>query len=366
MKNQKGKPTVYKGPTKVQMMQELETSKPVQEYLQHFNEIAAQSFMDHYLKLKYQWFTHADVAVKENQNNLLQWMDTAFLHLEFILQKKLFDAQCLWRAEEVTYKEIEICYDFRIWEHDIFNCPFISPITEEDITQYIAFLQTENADPTTFVNGYWQDHKEIKAAYNNSSNKRNFPDWYEFVNNQNSMNLLLLLPNTRETKEDFYMDLHKVETSLQTSEKENRQLNNADNRPWINFYDDKIIKNFVAKYESKAVQSIYKEFRFLHRNDEKTKYINSLTEALMSADELIPVEANTNWYKALEQALKTHQTKKLIDALPVAWEQYNMNIEMGIAFSKKNIAIHTHIRSIYATGILNGRVLNGEEENFNF
>ena len=234
------------------------------------------------------------------------------------------------------------------------------------MAQYIQYLYTSDADPSTFVNGYWQDYKEIKAAYNNESNKRIFPDWYDYINKLNGMGALLLLPNIREQKEDFYMDLHRAENEIATKVMDKPNSMIEDHRPWINFYDDKIIKNFVEKYEDKAVQSIYKEFRFLHRNDEKRKYIASLTEALMAADEPISIEANTNWYKALEDAVKNYQTKKLIEALPIAWEQYNMNIEMGIAFSKKNTAIHSHIRNIYAVGILDGRILNGEEENFEF
>ncbi len=63
-------------------------------------------------------------ANNEEQHGI-KWVSKVSDHLQYIQQKKLFDAQCLWRAEQLDIPDIQICYDFMIWEKDILNCPFI-------------------------------------------------------------------------------------------------------------------------------------------------------------------------------------------------------------------------------------------------
>ena len=63
--------------------------------------------------------------------------------LKEILQKKLFDMQCLWRAEKIIIPEINVSSDFRYWEANIFNCPFIEPVTENEIEIILKHLTKE-------------------------------------------------------------------------------------------------------------------------------------------------------------------------------------------------------------------------------
>jgi hypothetical protein len=46
------------------------------------------------------------------EDDSIKWIGLASKYLEIIQQKKLFDIQCLWRAEKLELKEISICYQF--------------------------------------------------------------------------------------------------------------------------------------------------------------------------------------------------------------------------------------------------------------
>ena len=50
----------------------------------------------------------------------------------------------------------------------------------------------------------------------------------------------------------------------------------------------------------------------------------------------------------------------------MALEQYQMKIQMGIAFSAEGKSSHKPVRDIWLQNILNGRRLNGEPEDLNF
>ena len=80
-----------------------------------------------------------------------------------IQQKKLFDKQCQWRAETFTHPAIETTSDFNYWEKNILNCPFIDPITEEDVALYIEFLQEYLGEDLTFL-GRWQDYNSYNSS----------------------------------------------------------------------------------------------------------------------------------------------------------------------------------------------------------
>ena len=50
----------------------------------------------------------------KNECTRLKWIDSTFRHFEIILQKKLCDAQCLWRAEMTEYDGVKLWADFII------------------------------------------------------------------------------------------------------------------------------------------------------------------------------------------------------------------------------------------------------------
>ena len=202
-----------------QWLDQLQNSKAIQNYLNGFNEASVKSFMDYYISQKYFWHYSPERNAQNNEDEQLRWINLAYNHLELILQKKLFDIQCLWRAEKVKFKEVEICEDFIVWQHNVFNCPFIEPVNEEDIDLYAQYLRQTNVETEFDDWGEWQNYDDLKEAYNNDSDQ-NFPEWYDFHNGNSAAGTLMLLPDIRGEKEKFYSDLYFAHNNELNKEEE--------------------------------------------------------------------------------------------------------------------------------------------------
>lgn len=344
---------------KQQWLEELQNSEAVQNYLSGFNEAIAKGFIEYYLQKKVHWHTNLEINAEINEETDLRWITAAFAHFEVILQKKLFDVQCLWRSEKIKLKEVEISGDFDIWENDVFNCSFIEPVNEADIAMYSQYLQ-QNIDEAK-VDEYfeWQFYAQIKDAYNTNDADVNFPEWYDFHNGRTGNGSLMLLPDIRGDKEQFYIDLHfdihRIAAELAKT---------RDNRPGMDFTDADLIKWFVHSFEDKKVQRAYNNHARLFKDEDKREQLELMIDQLLLADEFVPIEAHYDWYQALENALNKYRCKKIVEAMPLALEQYQMNIQMGIAFSQKRK--RDFPRDAWMEQILNGRKLNGEPEDLNF
>lgn len=348
--------------------QEINNSEAIQNYLSGFETNSAESFIASYLDKKFNWYYHADRNEKNNEWEKIKWVDTAFDHLEIILQKKLFDVQCLWRAEKLTIPEISICYDFIVWENNVLNCPFVEPVNEQDIGLYMQYLQQNNVDLDTqwHFQEPWQDYEEIKEAYNTNNGNRNFPEWYEFNNGRTGTGVLMQLPDIRGDKEKFYRDLYNANRNELNKVQQEEWEKKRDKRPWLKGYDEDVLKYFVTTFENRTVNNYYNEYSDANRHVYKKEDIERLTDQMINTDEFIPIEAHYNWVEALEKALERYKCKKIAENLPLALEQYQMNIQMGIAFPDKDRSHHHEIWKLYEQTIIEGRKLNGEPEDLNF
>ncbi len=240
--NNKDDHPIDKATQEKQWLEELKNSEAVQKYLAGFNPDSVDSFLKDYLFRKSIWHSGATYLTGNIENEQIQWVNTAFEHLEIIQQKKLFDAQCLWRAEKIKFAGVEICEDFKVWENDVLNCPFIEPVNEEDIDLYALYLRQNNADAEVEPYGEWQEYDEIKEAYNTSNANRNFPEWYDFHNGRTGNGTLMLLPDIRGEKEEFYCDLHFDHQHEQNKDRDREWEEKREKRPWLHGYEDDTLK----------------------------------------------------------------------------------------------------------------------------
>jgi hypothetical protein len=288
------------------------------------------------------------------------WLNEANEHLENILQKKLFDLQCLWRAEKIQLPTVEICFDFEMWSREIMNCPFLEPISQDDINLYTQFILTD--EDALDISGKYdcQDYDKILEAY---LQDEEYGAWYEFHNNQTGNTSLLLLPNLRGEKEEFYYKLAREELSQLDS-----PLKSVfDGKPYLWFSDNEQLAEFVAKFEDKETKRWYAAYAERNKKDDswEAEQLERDVEYLLSIEEPIPVEAHHDIKEAVSKAVNLYRRKKLAEALPVAYEQYLMNLELGISYTvEKNQYIE--IRPNILKRLLRGRVLNGEPEDLDF
>lgn len=350
---------------KVKFEKELRTETRYQQYFKGFNDASIESFIKTYAASKAIWHLYSASYVKNMEEREMRWINEASEHLKVIQQKKMFDAQCLWRAEKVTFDEIEILYDFMCWESNVLNCPFIDPIDENDIELYQAYLMQTNTDPEMDLGESWQDYSEIKEAYNTNNENRNFPEWYDFYNGRKGTGAYMLLPDIRGEKEQKYEDL-----ALQKSAEENKQRNeeweaNRDKRPFINAYEDETLEFFIKTFEDKDTQLFYKAYSSELQDDGGENDVSGLISFLSEATEPIPIESHHDWREAIRKAADLYHAKKIAEFMPAAFEKYQLHQSLGIAHPEGK-HFYQDVRNTYYNRILEGRELAGEPRDFNF
>ncbi len=357
---------------KEQLRKEITENIAMQAYFKNFNQYQVDDFVDSYIRNKKRWLEYAGKYITYHQEAPLHWVATASNHLPIIQQKKLFDVQCLWRAEKIELPGVIICADFRVWEHDILNCPFLEPISREDIELYAQYLLRENPDTRCCWGGDddWQKYDEIIKAYHTDNENRNFPEWYHFYNGQRGTGTYMALPDIRGQKEAVYINLANKQ------QREEREKDPTYLKPepynaskFLSYFDATQTDWFVKTFETKQVQELYDAWQWKTRNRDKEEELEYYIHVLMDADEPVSMPANYNWQDAIKQAANSFANKKIAETLPEAWEQYMMKKQMNIAFSSETDHLHKaflDLKKFYEELLLHGRKLSGEPEDFNF
>jgi hypothetical protein len=125
---------------------------------------------------------------------------------------------------------------------------------------------------------------------------------------------------------------------------------------------------FVNTFENKKLQQYRKAYEWSNRSSDDRETLENDIELLFDAGELVSIESNMDWREAIKMAANKFRLKKVAEALPEAYEQYLMNIQLGIGFP---VSDHWEMETeqlidIYKKTIFVGRKINGEPEDLNF
>lgn len=347
---------------------EMLASEAIQQYLKDYDEDSVERFIHSYMHQKNLWFKFGKMYAGMKEDADLRFDNQANEYLNMILQKKLFDKQCLWRAEQITLPGIKFTYDFQHWQMDIFNCPFLDPITSEDVGFCQRYIEEEDMDPEDDMPDYdWQDYEEIKEGYKTDNEKGYYLSWYEFWDTYRGNKGLPDLPDIRGEKEKFYRHLYfeSVKEEREEQAAVSKKIWEA-RKPSIYAHDKEDLEKFVKKFEDKEIQFLYNGFKWSEISRDAEEMVEEHINLLLSAQEPVPMEAHENWIEGLELTVRKYKRKKIIEALPRAWEQYMINIQMGIAFPEGDVEMYEDSRMVIREQIFTGRRLNGEPEDFNF
>jgi hypothetical protein len=305
--------------------EELRTNKRYKEFFNKFNSSSIEDFIENYSLKKARYIIYGKMLKNLNENSTLRRQIEAEERLWEIQRKKLFDLECKWRAEAIRIPEIEITTDFEYWEKNIENCPFLTPISEEEFEMYIEYLKSE--DFYDFKMEYvYMSYKNIKEIYfeNNS-----LPPWFEYYNLRKGTSTLITYPDVRGEKEEYYINIWQNYKSSRLSTKRKPKELTRDTRPFLNSHELSIIEDFIKKYEDDKILEYFQlyESELSKSNDE----VDQAVKILKESDETIPIESNYDWKSALMQTARKYEKKKLAEALRVAYNKYKYRLLVGIA-----------------------------------
>lgn len=342
---------------KKQWRHDLENNPDVREYLSQFNHFGVSRFFDEYIQHKYLAYKHKKLYADLLESKRTEYIDTATEHLKVLLQKKMFDMQCLWRANQLTIDGIEIAQDFIMWEHKILDCPFLE-IDEDDIELYQEFLRSGKPELFEFLIDGWQDYDSYKQTDDGSEN--DLPLWYEFHNLKTGNGVLSQLQDIKGEKEKFYRSL-----AFNSEQRPEVPPYEPDFRPYIDDKEEEVRRKVAKIIEDTESQKYIENYHKFKKISDRN--LDDVWFSLNEIEEPVPVESHEDFREALEIAYKKYWFGKIAEHLPIAYNQYLFSRKMNLAASKgKYDHFYVSIREDVANHILKGRELNGEPRDFNY
>ena len=232
MRKPRHEPIDYSTWTLEQFTEELKTKQEYLDYFEKFDPNSIDAFIDEYAPKKYQMFQNQESYKSGTEYFKSRFINLADEYIDMILQKKLFNLQCEWRAGLIQLPLVRICKDFEYWSRHIRACPFIPIVTPEEIDLCISFLKEEYDEyaDAIIIGNKWQYYELFK--YGESQEEDNnedaeevsttsMPPLYQYFDLYQNTAGLINLPDVRGEKEDMYLGIYR---HIKLREKENLAL----------------------------------------------------------------------------------------------------------------------------------------------
>lgn len=352
---------------------ELKTEERFVTYFKQFDPDSVEKFIHNYATRKVQWFLSGEGLKKWEQSKSKQWMEDCFVALIEIQQKKLFNAQCLWRAEKLKLPCIEICYDFMYWEEHIFACPDISPINEQDIDLYTRYLRESPLHVPFDERKEYQDYDEFKRIQTESGNPFEDIPWYLYYDDKEGTGSYFDLPDIRGAKEAAYIEIYHNDLELKRSQGILPQLPAVDSLTMYPVDYSEFKLDFAKRYETPAFYRLFVRDELeaqLNKLNEQPEYSISLLEEIPI--DYLAIEPADDWRTAVNCTYERYRRERVIDLLPNALAIYLKHLghdwHYPGRYEKDEIVLDPEkgLSKHYLKMILQGRVLNGEPADLNF
>ncbi|MBC7448195.1 MAG: hypothetical protein H7330_09065 [Hymenobacteraceae bacterium] len=377
---------------------ELQASPTFQRAMKPYFAGGHVHFAAFYANAKTVAYLKGPLALQRQEERFLEYREAAAEHLWEIQQKKLFDLQCQWRAEQVTLPGIRHAHEFEQWGTYLKECPWLPPITAEEVAVYEAYLRSGRYEPER--NWAWQGYDNYRRAAGLSSDeedadeeeadeeeaaaesaRRALPAWYVFHNAYTGAGALLALPDIRGAKEQRYLDL----TNADKEEKLAAQCaagNFADSLPWppfsLNIHN---IGPYFDQFEPTADLPRLHRWRTAasaydaHKWGVVSDATHWMDRALKEAAEPWPIAANADWRVAVAETGIRYWAHQLAEVIGGVWREQEQNRALGLPVTPpKQYGARPPFAEIdwaeeesyYPKFILRGRELAGELRDFNF
>ena len=340
----------YTNWTLEQVKDELRTKQMYLDYFEKFDPNSIEEFIDRYAPIKLQMIENQDRYKKGTDFFKGRFIELADKYIDMILQKKLFNLQCQWRAGLIQLPLVRICRDFEYWSQHIRACPFIPIITPQEIELCISFLHQEYdfyADATIFGNK-WQDYEQFKYAesqqgdYDEDNDEEEqapfaasgLPPLYLYFDTYQNTSGLINLPDIRGDKEEQYLAIYRdIEKFKEEQLAAQTPVDVAPPVPTVSapyrprlFWGNEDIKTFVETVEEPDVIDAHTYYYENYQFDRDFDFEECLIY-LRDFKEPFPIEAHNDWREAVRLVLLRQTQLKAADMLPYVYETYLMEFD---------------------------------------
>lgn len=288
-----------------------------------------------------------------------------------IQQKKLFEAQCLWRAGRLDIPQIKTTMDFTYWGDAIKFCKFIEPVQPDEVELLKRFLLEKGYELDVEIQSeYFQAYDFLKRL---SNGEEYMPAFYQFWDQEKGTGYLFNLPDVRSGIETTYRELGSAELDAKLREEMLRRAD-PDKRPIVNFFDGDVAMTLIDLLGDKEFKKIF--IKFVENSD---KFHETVDFDFGDIDELskgMPmhyplITPYTSWRKNVGATISKYRHEVYTSELDSIYEIYCMQLEMDI---NPEVEIEEVDRIEQSKGVaeavrrfvLKGRELSGEPADWSF
>jgi len=373
---------LYLDKLKEEFIADLTNNEKYKDYFSKCEPDTIAGFILNYAERKIHLIDHYAIYLEEDAHNkFLQYREETLDKFKWIKQKKLWNLQCLWRANKIKIKEIELSWDFDFWGQNIDACPFLPEITQKEVEVLKKYLAENNIEYVWKMDDYdWQNYSQIMFS-DEDGLLDSYPDFYDFYDDYFDTLKLITLPDTRGEKEMYYA--HQKISKDNLERKEALKLNPPppiDTTPKIKdiHYSVENVSKYAELFEKDPhIIELFKLWQNIGTEHVQTldewgiEDMNNCTELLKEADECIYMPENEDWHEAIIDCAQGFINEKIIEGLDSAFEEYKLLNELKISSGKSLDLLLEEMRSTFARTmydplILDGREMLGEPRDFNF
>jgi hypothetical protein len=361
----------FKKEKETEFYESLKNNARVQEWLSKFNEHSRDSFLKRYAKEKVNIILFQNYyREKSNEVKELKYREHTETALNLILEKKYFNLQLLWRAEKIVIPEIRTSWDFKLWENQLKTCPFLEPISRQEIEVMKMYLQSDSCELAGDEDNVNHLNFEELLEKDEQDDFHNLPPWYEFYDNKMGTGYLMNLPNIRIPKEEYYhglcIDKRRGNIPKQPEPEYPPTL------PFLMFLDYEKMYELAKENEdeifTECFRVIYEQKKEREAIEKYERNIENIYPQLLSMKNLPPVRGGISWREALYFCYLDYIHSVIYDEIDIVYDEYLMYKELDLNTEKENFRSNSwkELNEQYLNMILEGREIAGEPRDLNF
>jgi hypothetical protein len=322
---------------------------------------SVDEFITRYAETKYEGFKERAFYEEEYEEHQTQFLLLADKYIDMILMKKLFNLRCQWQAEQIKLPLIEIGKDFEYWEDHIRSCPFIQPITQEELDTCMAYLREQVDLSDEECDGFprgWLDYEKFKnqlefdeseadeaddtpeMAHKREYNSQRLPNFYVFYDERHGTDDLIDLPNIRGQKEKVYHDEYlrlsreeqRKEAAAKAQTTPETPTEPVEYLPSISVFRCNF-PDFIDAVEDDETKEVMKyHYHYFPRFDDDSE---GDYEYLKKIEGPVSLIAHEDWRFSLKISVLYYKQSKAAEVLSYAYEAYMMEFDEDTPFEQR-------------------------------
>ncbi|MBK8416028.1 MAG: hypothetical protein IPL22_16890 [Bacteroidetes bacterium] len=307
-------------------IRELYSNARYWEFFKGFNEESVHDFITEYASKKAWYLLNGERLLLKKEKEHFRFRELAEKCFWEIQQKKLFNLQAEWRAGLIELPGVEVTRDFLCWEKAIATCPFLDPVTPNELSFYMDYLESGmQSDKNWFYN--WQDYDTYRHAENCPEA---IPAWYRYYDSKYGTDYLMMLPDKKGEEEKLYIrEWRKQNSSSQEAELHEEELLTG---PGPNLYVNyETLDFFISTFESRNLKDYFLAAELKPEDETNDAELQDALRILSRAGKNVTLPKATDWREAIIAGAAQYKSKRIMANLPFVYDEYLFRLKNGIA-----------------------------------